>query len=573
MAAYNKAREHGWQDTTLPKKLRDALDTIETGISDALRKDGSEPMEADLSMGNHKITKVVDPTDPQDAATMKYVDDNTVSVSGDTMTGDLVLGQSLDGKKAEVKGLPSTPTSTDAATSKVYVDTEISDAIREHSYEADEKFLNKQTGDTMHGDLDMSQNHIKNVKAPIADSDAARKADVDAAEKSAKDDAASKYVKKSGDTMSGDLTMDGHRVEGLHDIDIESDGNSATNKNYVDDVANELEGKIAEVNNMILNINDRLLDGEKLESPLYVTDPAGAYSEGDVIPKGTTLASLICDMLCRPINPIIEEQPSATISVKDLSSGTAQIETGTTVTAAWAVSLNPGRYSFKSQTTELVDGVSEYVAVDGTGVEIESVDVYLDGSKISEDGSAATSGEYALPEPLSDTGVKFSVEIAHTQGNVALTNTETVPALEEPIRISEGTVSAEVTLKGYRKMFYGSVAESVVDGSVVREDITSAVIRGLQQGIKPDKSAHSFTAPAGSTKIIIAFPQAYTTNKPKVEMMTLSWEDYSNFFVAVDGGVQVADARGGNNGLVDYIVYTYEFNAIAADTQFRVTLR
>lgn len=565
-----------WSKTTLPEKMRNALDGMEEGIEERLKKDGSEAMDADLPMGGHKVVNVQDPTADQDAATKKYVDAGDakkVNLDGSsTMQGDLAMGG------YEVTGLPEVPTKDNAAASKKYVDTEVQeakDAVLEHYNEADGKFLNKNTGGSMGGPIDMNQNRVHDLPAPQEEADAARLADVNTAKQEAIDDAATKYVKKTGDTMSGTLNMDGQRIEGVHDIDESSTTRSAANKGYVDDAVGAVDDKVQDLQDKVGGIESGLSSFGALGKEIYVTHPAGAYEEGDRISAETDVATALYDMLCRPTDPVIEEQPSASISVKDLTLGTAQIETGTTVTAAWSVALDPGKYSFKSQTRQTVDGEAEYVAVEGTGVEIESVKVFVDGSAIYEsaEDSIETSGEYTLPAPLSDTGVVFSTTIGHTEGNVALTNIETVPVGDDPLKIAAGEVYGQFTLKGYRKMFYGAVTESTVDGSVVREAVTSAVIRGLQQGIKPDKSAHTFTAPAGSTKVIIAFPQAYTTNKPKVEMMTLSWEDYSNFFNEVSGGVQVADARGGSNGLVDYIVYTYEFNAIGADTQFRVTLK
>ena len=155
---------------------------------------------------------------------------------------------------------------------------------------------------------------------------------------------------------------------------------------------------------------------------------------------------------------------------------------------------------------------------------------------------------------IPDGGITASVRFIHTDGNEALTNIETLP--QNSVKIlggAENVKSASDEFKGYRKMFFGAVAEQVVNGSVVREDVTSPVIRGLS-GNKANKSEHKFVAPAGSTKVIIAFPSTFTSKKPTVKMFTLSWEDYSEFFKEVSGGIQVADARGGNNGLMTYTV-------------------
>lgn len=46
-----------------------------TSVSDYVKKDGTTAMTGNLNMNSHKITSVTDPTNDQDAATKKYVDD------------------------------------------------------------------------------------------------------------------------------------------------------------------------------------------------------------------------------------------------------------------------------------------------------------------------------------------------------------------------------------------------------------------------------------------------------------------------------------------------------------------
>ena len=54
--------------------------------------------------------------------------------------------------------------------------------------------------------------------------------------------------------------------------------------------------------------------------------------------------------------------------------------------------------------------------------------------------------------------------------------------------------------------------------------------------------------------------------------MTMSYEDYTDQF-STDAQVEVADARGGTNGLQAYNIYSYSFAALKADTKFRITLK
>lgn len=53
---------------------------LQTVVDDAILQDGSKAMEADLDMGSNKITNVTDPTNDQDAATKKYIDDEIAAL-------------------------------------------------------------------------------------------------------------------------------------------------------------------------------------------------------------------------------------------------------------------------------------------------------------------------------------------------------------------------------------------------------------------------------------------------------------------------------------------------------------
>ena len=91
-----------------------------------LKRDGSNTMENNLNMNNKKIFNLTPPTNDTDAATKKYVDDNSSSApdlssylkkdGSVAMTGDL----NVDGHK--ITNL-KTPTSDSDATTKKYIDS------------------------------------------------------------------------------------------------------------------------------------------------------------------------------------------------------------------------------------------------------------------------------------------------------------------------------------------------------------------------------------------------------------------------------------------------------------------
>lgn len=85
----------------------------------------------DLDMSGFEIINLADPTTPQSAVTVNYADTNYVNVTGDTMTGTLVMSGASNINftgSGEVLGLPATPSATGAA-SKEYVDSEITSLV------------------------------------------------------------------------------------------------------------------------------------------------------------------------------------------------------------------------------------------------------------------------------------------------------------------------------------------------------------------------------------------------------------------------------------------------------------
>jgi hypothetical protein len=56
-----------------------------------LRRDGANNATGELNMSGHKIINIASPGAPGDTASKGYVDSSTVSKTGDTMSGNLIL--------------------------------------------------------------------------------------------------------------------------------------------------------------------------------------------------------------------------------------------------------------------------------------------------------------------------------------------------------------------------------------------------------------------------------------------------------------------------------------------------
>jgi hypothetical protein len=133
------------------------------------------------------------------------------------------------------------------------------------------------------------------------------------------------------------------------------------------------------------------------------------------------------------------------------------------------------------------------------------------------------------------------------------------------VRIAAGSVTKSSTITSYRRGFAGGIANNT--------EINSNLIRELSYKVnsKPSTSVpFTFNANVGDTKLIFAYPKTWGSAVPKFEYFTMAWEGFNGFIEAES--IQVADARGGENGLKEYLVYTYTpATAFEATTQFRVS--
>lgn len=227
--------------------------------------------------------------------------------------------------------------------------------------------------------------------------------------------------------------------------------------------------------------------------------------------------------------------PTATLKLTSVGSYTYGPATGVTVEIGNA-SISQGENNSTSNTSEMVqDSTITLQAKD-------SETIYLDSSK----------------------SYTFNGSITHTDGAIPVTNLGNEYA-EGKIESSEiNATAATATFSGWRKMFMGTLSDSTTA-------LTSSVIRDLNLiSEKVSTSAKTFTVPVGAAKIVIACPDGHTFSK--AEYFTMSWEDFDGFVEETQ--VQVADFRGGENGLKEYNIFTYTpASPFKADTQFRITLK
>lgn len=287
-----------------------------------------------------------------------------------------------------------------------------------------------------------------------------------------------------------------------------------------------------------------------LKNDVVVTTKTGELAENSTVAAGTSLQDMLTQMLSQEKDPSKTDPSITSFTVK--YNNETSFEAGSEIVPKWDSTFSAGSYSYKSTASK-----EEVVPVSGTGVTVSSWLITRDNESMgtTEDG---TGGAFTI----GDDTVNFKAIVYHTEGNYALTNLNKLP--KDDVKITGGSKEKTATMTSFRKMFAGGIIDK-------NAAITSTVIRGLSTGVKATTSTTEFKALVGDTKLIFAYPKTLTTKTPKFEMFTMSWGS-TDLFVAEESTVQVADKRGGENGLQEYIVYTLTpTSAFEAETKYRVS--
>ncbi len=241
--------------------INDELDKIQSGDLDLpyLKRGG------DTGTGTFNFTgatvNVAAPTADANAATKKYVDDsdkvNAAAIAAETeratnKENELNTAITTERKRAEAAentlSVLINQETTDRKAADNALETKITQEVEDRT-EADnaikQEIANltngttampyvKKSGDTMSGTLNMQNHKVTNVAAPTETADAANKGYVDTAISGLTNGTtAMPYVKKAGDTMTGALN-----------IPAPTENANAANKKYVDDKDAELDAAI-----------------------------------------------------------------------------------------------------------------------------------------------------------------------------------------------------------------------------------------------------------------------------------------------------------------------------------------
>ena len=261
----------------------------------------------------------------------------------------------------------------------------------------------------------------------------------------------------------------------------------------------------------------------------------GNYSKGKEIAAGTSLQSMLMDMLSQRLQPSNPTNPAASITLymdgATKKSAAGAVEVGTTVTPSYTASLSAGSYTYGPATGV----VASSYAVTSTGR--KTVDDAT--ADTTEDSATTATGSFTSFVVDDDTNYKLSVSIPHNEGVVAHDNLGD-PANPE-VKIAAGTKTANSgTVTGYRAWFcgYKNGTNALADASA----ITGAQIRALGNAANGSwKSSMDvsqmkqmfFAAPAGKGYKPVVKDASTTAPQTVLGPITVSVEG-KNGFDAID---------------------------------------
>lgn len=297
---------------------------------------------------------------------------------------------------------------------------------------------------------------------------------------------------------------------------------------------------------------------------------------GDSFPAGTSMQEMWSEILSKRLQPT-KGNPSIEISATGDDGGKETGDTYTKPTGTLTVKTGSYTYGYKDAdgNKQTGTGVTFTSAKIATGADdtITTENQYATASNLGNNGTvsiaASTYAKDAQTANYTDDSVSytFSGNAAHTAGAIAIDNlgAPSDPTIQIAANNKITATDKTVSFRGYRKMFCGCTSGT----------LDSAAIRGLTlKSAKAAKGTFEVTAPEGATQIVLALPTKSVGKKytmTKAEMYTSNWEDYTSLFSSAQA-IQVADYRGGTNGLQTYNVYTYSFAALKAATRFQFTV-
>lgn len=261
-------------------------------------------------------------------------------------------------------------------------------------------------------------------------------------------------------------------------------------------------------------------------------------ANGETIPAGITMDDLV-KMLVQKAIPATYTKPTVSLSNNGGAYNSGNVEAGTSVDPKLRASFT------KNDAGDMT-----------------SIEITMDGEVVGS-GTSSPLDYNGSDVLISDNTVVFKATAKYGDAPVKKNN---LGAESKENWFAGGSVSSsEFKYTGKRKLFYGT-------GVGELPEITSDMVRGLNNSYLAPYQGYSFNVnvAAGQQFIVIAYPDTLRdlNNVTYVEANDSGMA--SNFTKTT---ADVADARGGENGMIGYKVYIYSMAVpAAAPMTFKVTI-
>ena len=284
---------------------------------------------------------------------------------------------------------------------------------------------------------------------------------------------------------------------------------------------------------------DTVISTVRTQNDIEINGVTGlGVNNGDTIPAGKSFDEIIKMLVQKPISPTYN-QP--TVSLAKSGSGTTpgSYEAGTSITPVLTATFTKNDAGNLTKLAILKE--SEEVSSDST-------------SPHTYTGSAFI---------LGDETVSFKAQATYGDGAIKNNNLGTPDATGQ-IKAGSKT-SSTLSFVGQRNLFWGTGVGDL-------PTLNSSTIRGLTNKKLNPTQGYSWNIPiaVGQQYVIIAYR---STLRDINEIMYVETNDTGMVSSFTKTTVNVADARGGENNMVEYKVYTYRMAAPAAAAMtFKVTI-
>ena len=293
------------------------------------------------------------------------------------------------------------------------------------------------------------------------------------------------------------------------------------------------EGAFIKPDNSVLFLKSRSTKDYTLNG----TD-LGALQNGATIPEGSSIDDLLNLITQKAIAPTYT-QPTVSLAKSGNGTAAGNYEAGTSITPILTATFN------KNDAGDLT-----------------KLAILKGGSEVGSDTTSpyTYTGEAMV---LGDETITFTSQATYGDGPVKNNNLGSPDATGQ---IKAGTkTSSALSYVGQRNLFWGT-------GVGELPTLNSGTIRGLTNKRLNPTQGYSWNIPIAIGQQYVIF--AYRSNLRDVnEVMYVETNDTGMAASFTKTLVNVADARGGENGQVEYKVYSYRMAAPAAAAMtFKVTI-